>query len=137
MRCETEMNKESKVVETADLVELAFLVGAAARLPEDADVLKALGDLYTRVGQYEKGLEVDRKLVRLCPPDPLVWYNLGCSLALLQRRAEALEALSRAVRLGYRDHKWMSEDDDLAALRDDRAFRELLNKITACHSGSD
>ena len=77
-----------------DLVTLEFLKGVAQRLPDDADVLRAIGDLYTRVGQYERGLETDRKLVQLCPEDSMVWYNLGCSLALVNRRGAALEALA-------------------------------------------
>ena len=63
-----------------DLVTLEFLKGVAQRLPDDADVLRAIGDLYTRVGQYERGLETDRKLVQLCPEDSMVWYNLGCGM---------------------------------------------------------
>jgi hypothetical protein len=61
----------------------------------------------------------------------MVWYNLGCSLALLNRRAEALDALTRAVSLGYRDHRWMSEDSDLRSLREDQQFKALLRQIGA------
>ncbi len=121
---------KEKEIDQADLVELDFLERLASRLPKDDEILKVIGDLYTRVGRYEKGLETDRQLAALCPEDALVWYNLGCSLALLSRRDEALEALARAVTLGYQDHEWMSSDSDLRSLRDDTAFRWLLRKIT-------
>ena len=117
-----------------DLVTLEFLKGVAQRLPDDADVLRAIGDLYTRVGQYERGLETDRKLVQLCPEDSMVWYNLGCSLALVNRRGAALEALATAVQLGYRDHQWMEQDADLRSLRNDQQFQELLKRIAAPRS---
>lgn len=125
------MRDKGTDIDRADLVELDFLERLAGRLPDDVDVLRALGDLYTRVGRYEKGLEIDRRLAVRCPNDNMVWYNLGCSLALLERRAEALEALARAVALGYRDHEWMSEDSDLRSLREEKAFKSLLKRITA------
>ena len=112
-----------------DLVELGFLRRVAARLPRDPAVLKALGDLYTRVGLYEKGLETDRRLVQLCPADSLVWYNLGCSLALLEKRKEAVKALGNAVSLGYADYEWMVRDRDLRSLREDKGFKSLLKKM--------
>lgn len=111
--------------------ELKFLERLAERLPADEALLKTLGDLYTRAGFYEKGLAMDRRLVVLCPDQATVWYNLGCSLALVGRRAEALAALRRAVELGYRDGEWMSRDEDLRSLRDDAEFRALLRQITA------
>ena len=123
--------RKEEEIDQADLVELDFLERLAARLPKDDEILKVVGDLYTRVGRYEKGLETDRQLAALCPNDDLVWYNLGCSLALLGRRGEALEALAQAVTLGYRDHEWMSSDNDLRSLRDDHMFRSLLRKITS------
>lgn len=123
------MKDERKEIDQHDLVELDFLERLAVRLPQDDEVLKVLGDSYTRVGRFEKGLEIDRRLVTLCPDDSLVWYNLGCSLALLDKRDEALKALSHAVTLGYEDHEWMVRDDDLRSLREERAFKTLIKRI--------
>jgi CDP-diacylglycerol pyrophosphatase len=61
-----------------------------------------------------------------------VWYNLGCSLALLNKREAALQSLKKAVKLGYSDHEWMSRDADLRSLREEQGFKMLLNKLTAC-----
>ncbi len=124
------MKDTRKEIDQADLVELDFVERLAGRLPKDEDVLKVLGDLYTRVGRFEKGLEIDRRLADLCPGDAMVWYNLGCSLALLGRRTDALEALSKAVTLGYRDHEWMVADSDLRSLREEKGFKSLLKRIT-------
>ncbi len=124
------MKEELPEIDQKDLVELGLLEGVAIRMPRDESVLRALADFYTRVGRYEDGLSVDRRLVKLCPEDPMVWYNLGCSLALLGMRAPALRALRRAVTLGYDDVEWMSRDLDLRSLREDRAFRILLKKLS-------
>lgn len=112
-----------------DKLELAFLQRIATRLPEDAEVLRALGDLYTRTGDYAEGLRIDERLSQLCSEDPLVWYNLGCSFSLSARQEEALEALSRALEMGYDDYEWMKKDPDLAALRGDARFESMLEWI--------
>jgi Flp pilus assembly protein TadD len=83
------------------------------------------------VGRYEKGLDVDRRLARLCPKDPQVWYNLGCSLALLNHRDDALQSLKTAVALGYNDHEWMSRDADLRSLREEQGFKSLIRKLSS------
>jgi tetratricopeptide (TPR) repeat protein len=113
----------------ADKQELEFLQAVAGRLPEDIDVMRALGDLYTRTGAYAEGLRVDERLSRLCAEDPLVWYNLSCSLALSDRADDALEALGRAVELGYDDYEWMKKDPDLSALHGDARFESILEWI--------
>ena len=120
---------ETKPEPRADKQELEFLQAVARRLPEDTDVMRALGDLYTRTGAYEEGLRVDERLSRLCAGDPLVWYNLACSLALSSRTDDALDALSRAVELGYDDYEWLKKDTDLAALHGDSRFESILEWI--------
>lgn len=128
------MKDEIKEIEEADLVEMYFLEKVAARMPDDEDVLLALGDIYTRAGRYEDGLRIDRSLVKLLPDDASIWYNLGCSLALLNHREEALSTLRQAVKLGYKDHEWMSRDSDLRNIRDEKAFKVLLKTISPTKS---
>ncbi|MCF7850009.1 MAG: hypothetical protein K9M45_14240 [Kiritimatiellales bacterium] len=114
-------------------VELKFLEKVAGRLPDDMDVLFALADLYTKAGKFKEGLEVDLELSQRNPKDHMVWYNLGCSFALTDRKDEAFEALTKAVELGYADYDWMKQDGDLFSLRDDPRFETLLSWLyTAC-----
>lgn len=109
--------------------ELEFLQRVARRLPEDTEVMRALGDLYTRTGAYADGLKMDEQLSKLCSDDPLVWYNFGCSLALSHRTDEAIEALNKAVELGYDDYDWMKKDSDLDSLHGDPRFESILEWI--------
>ena len=113
----------------ADSQELEFLEKIASRLPEDIEVLRALADLYTRTGDYTEGLRLDERLSQLCSEDPMVWYNLGCSLALVERKEDALEALSRALEIGYDDYEWMKKDSDLTSLHGDPRFESMLEWI--------
>ena len=115
-------------------VELKFLEKVAGRLPEDLEVLQALAELYTKTGQYEKGLFIDLQLSHLLPNDDLVWYNLGCSYALAHQSDEAFEALTKAIDLGYGDYDWMKTDPDLVNLNTDPRFESLLNWLyTVCN----
>jgi len=122
----SEKNADSSCV---DKQELLFLQRIAERLPEDTEVLRALGDLYTRTGETAEGLRVDKRLSHLCAQDPFVWYNLACSLALSKRKEDALDALSHAMELGYDDYEWMKKDNDLFSLRGDPRFESMLDWV--------
>jgi len=121
--------KAKRKVNAALRKEISFLEAVARRCPQDVDVLKALGDLYTRTGRYEDGLKTDLELAGLCPRESLVWYNLACSYALLNRSEEALASLERSIVLGYRDARWIREDRDLDSLKKDQRFISLLQRL--------
>ncbi len=109
--------------------QMAFYEALLRRHPRYADALIALGEIYTRKGFYEKGLEVDRRLSTLRPDNPVVYYNLACSLSLLGDVANSLEAIKRAVHLGYDDFQYMSRDPDLSNLRRDERFGQFVRQL--------
>lgn len=111
-------------------VELGFLEALRARLPQHTPTLEALGHLYTRVGKYAEGLSVDLDLTKLKPSEPEVWYNLGCSLAMVGRKDEAFAALEKAIDLGYSDFEWMARDPDLKPLHGDPRLARLGMRIS-------
>lgn len=123
--------RSSKPVQRPQRLELEFLEGIRRRVPNHEPVLSALGHLYTRVGRYQEGLQVDLELTRLQPRVPQNWYNLGCSHALLGERALALSALERAVDLGYQDVDWMQKDKDLVSLHGDPVFDALVRRAAS------
>ena len=116
--------------------EIEFFEELVSRDPCNEEALMILGNTYTRRGEYEKGLNVDRRLVRLRPADPTVYYNLACSYCLLRHIDESLAALERAVSLGYRDVGHLTKDPDLANLRSDPRYRKLLGQLVG-RSASD
>lgn len=109
--------------------ELEFFAGVLERCPTHLDVLRAHGNNLTLKGRYVEGLQIDKRLVKLRPSDPLVHYNLACSLALLAKKEAALKTLRRAVELGYRDFRFIREDRDLESIRHDPRFRQLLREF--------
>jgi Flp pilus assembly protein TadD len=108
-----------------------FLGRAVERHPDNVEALAELANLLTRLGRLEEGLAADERLVRLAPADPTAHYNLACSLALLSRAEAALDALERAVALGYRDARHLLDDEDLASLRATPRFHALVASLRA------
>ena len=109
--------------------EVRFFEGIARRDPNFVEALQILGDAYTRTGQWEKGLKIDRRLAKLCPDNALVFYNLACSYSLLKKVDEAFAALSEAVKRGYDDAGWLNKDPDLDNLRHDNRFEEIRTSL--------
>lgn len=110
--------------------EIRFFEGIATRDSTYVEALQILGDAYTKTGQWEKGLHIDQQLAKLCPTNPLVFYNLACSFSLLNRLDEAFGALTEAVKLGYADAHWLSHDPDLKNLRADSRFRRIREDLS-------
>lgn len=110
-------------------IEIEFLEGIVRRDPAYVDALQLLGDDYTKRGKYLAGLKVDKNLAVLRPRDPLVFYNLACSLCLTKEYDAAAEALEQAINLGYRDFKWLAEDPDLLELRKQPVYRRIRAKL--------
>ena len=119
------MPRRSKADELLDF-EIQFFQKLVSAYPDFVDALIPLGNAYTRRGLHEKGLEIDLRLTQLRGHDPLTWYNLACSYALLKRLDDAVEALRRAFELGYRDLAYLQNDPDLANLRPSTKYRQLL-----------
>lgn len=109
--------------------EIDFFAGILERLPDYVDVLRIQGNNLTLKGRYAEGMQIDKRLVKLRPSDPLIHYNLACSFALLRKPDLALKTLRRAVELGYRDFRYMREDRDLDSIRQDPRFKQILREF--------
>ena len=117
--------------ERARRLEVEFLEGVRARLPEHPAVVESLGCLYTEMGRYQDGLNADRQMVRMDPASPTAWYNLACSLSLTGQADDAFAALEKAIALGYDDAEWMQDDDDFEPIKKDPRFARLLAQLLA------
>jgi len=122
--------KKSKAKDPREIdVEISFLEGLVRRDPNYVEALQILGDDYTQRGRISDGLQVDQKLSQLEPQNPLVFYNLACSLSLAGQLDEASQAVESALDLGYRDFKWLARDPDLKALRKHPHYERLREKM--------
>jgi len=110
-------------------VKIEFMEGLVRRDPNYVDALQLLGDHYTQRGHYPEGLQVDERLARLEPRNPLVYYNLACSYSLTEQFERAAHMLEKALQLGYRDFSWLAKDPDLRKLRQQPIYRDIKAKI--------
>ena len=110
-------------------VKISFLEGLMRRDPDYVEALQMLGDYYAQRGQPKRSLKVDQQLARLQPRNPLVFYNLACGHSLNGEVDQAVEALERALALGYRDFNWLVRDPDLRQLRQHPLFRAIETRI--------
>jgi tetratricopeptide (TPR) repeat protein len=106
--------------------EIGFCEMVLVSDPHNLAALESLGNAYTRSGRVRDGLEVDRRLVALLPESAIAHYNLACSLSLLGQVDASLEALERAVRLGYRDFDYLERDPDLDNVRRDGRYKAII-----------
>jgi len=109
--------------------EIKFYEDLLKNRPDFTNVLISLGDAYTRKGFYQEGLAIDMKLAVLKPDDPIVHYNLACSLSLVGKSKESLEELKRAILLGYDDFSYILEDKDLEDVRQLPEFENFFAKL--------
>ena len=116
--------------EVRDLdIKITFMEGIVRRDPRYVEALQILGDHYTQRGRYDHSLKVDKRLSRLEPRNPLVFYNLACSYSLNSEFDLAAAALDKALSLGYRDFRWLARDPDLRLLRKHPLYRTIEDKI--------
>jgi hypothetical protein len=116
---------------------LEFLASILKRRPDHVDALKVAAHYLTKLGYYADGLTLDRELAGLFPDDPVVLYNLACSLSLNGIADEAFAALETAVRKGYRDAGHLLDDEDLAFVRSDPRFPDFIGRILESVKGMD
>lgn len=112
--------------------EVRFFTDVLRGYPEYVDVLRVMSNNLTQKERFKDGLELDQRLVRLRPDDPVAHYNLACSFALLKRSDAAVAALRKAIELGYRDFHFLRHDKDLESIRKDPRFRQLLREYENC-----
>lgn len=121
-------NLEKRLQEISDDFQVRIFESALEGSSDDFHILSELGNVYTRAGRYEDGLRIDRKLTEMSPENPVVHYNLSCSLSLLGQIDEALRELETSFKLGYLEFDHVLGDPDLENLREDNRFPKLLER---------
>lgn len=101
-------------------------------LHHDPELFEASVNLSTA---YLQGKKLDpahtilTTLQKKNPGNPLVFYNLACYYALKVQIGPSLEALRKAVTLGYKDFQAIQTDPDLENLRKDPKFAAWIKTL--------
>ena len=115
-------------IDAQDAFDINFFENTLKRDPKNLQILELLGSLYSKYDMARQALRIDRRLVRLLPNDPRIRYNLACSLCLLGRKSDSINALEQAFDLGYDDMDWLKQDPDLDGIRDHPEYQRLFDR---------
>nr|WP_275976213.1 protein kinase [Geothrix oryzisoli] len=97
-------------------------------VPEDARARGLVASYYAEMGRSEEAKREATLAMTLRPNEPLILYNAACTFCKMLQKPEALDALAKAWRVGYRDSDWAWRDPDLALLHDEPEFEKLFPK---------
>ncbi len=87
---------------------------------------EAMGFMKAR--QYEKAIEIYKKILSKSPEDSIASYNTACAYSILGKKELALEFLANAIKSGYRDFEHMENDSDLDNIRNEPGYKKLVGK---------
>jgi tetratricopeptide (TPR) repeat protein len=91
-----------------------------------ADEFDRMGRELLEAGRYEEAAQAFAAVAARDERHATALYNEACARARQGQTAVALDLLQRAVEDGFTDRDQLSEDDDLASLRQDPRFAQLL-----------
>lgn len=90
---------------------------------------QTLGQALMQDKQYAEAIDAYERVLRVRGPSPWMLYDLACAYAQTGRKDLALEHLASAVEAGYRDRDHIAGDPDLASLKEDPRYREIVESI--------
>jgi len=101
------------------------------QVPEDARARILVAGFYAVEGRQEDAVREANLAMLLRPNEAMVQYNAACTFCSMNKKAEALDALAKAWRNGFKDADWARRDPDLAILRGDPEFERLYPEKSA------
>jgi non-specific serine/threonine protein kinase len=96
------------------------------QIPEDARARILLAVQYAaEQGREDDAMRESNLAMLLRPNEAMVLYNAACVLCTIKKKPEAMDALAKAWRAGFRDADWVRRDPDLSILHDEPEFEKL------------
>ncbi|HKB71769.1 MAG TPA: protein kinase [Thermoanaerobaculia bacterium] len=100
-------------------------------IPEDARARVLLGAYYAEEGREDDAMRESNLAMLLRPNEAMVLYNASCTFCTLNKKAEALDALTKAWRAGFRDSDWVRRDPDLSLIHGEPEFEKMYPEKAA------
>jgi tetratricopeptide (TPR) repeat protein len=98
--------------------------------PQNAAAWSRLGAALHFMSKYERAAEAYKRSNEISA-NATTMYNLACAYARLNDKGRALEWLDKAVQAGFSQPQTLSTDEDLASLRNEAKFKELVSRAQA------
>ncbi|PWT87898.1 MAG: protein kinase, partial [Acidobacteria bacterium] len=97
-------------------------------VPDDARARMLLATYHARHGKEKEAIHEAESAIWLRPRDKHILYNAACAFGVLKRNSESLNYLRQALESGgYPFMDWLLRDPDLANIRNEPEFQELVN----------
>jgi tetratricopeptide (TPR) repeat protein len=95
------------------------------RVPEDARARMLLANDYATMGRADDASREAGMAIALRPNEATVLYNAACVFCMLNKKAEALDAITKAWNAGFKDSDWARRDPDLTLIHGEPEFQRL------------
>ncbi len=79
-----------------------------------------------QVGRIDDAKAEAKKAMELSPDDPLMLYNAACFYSQMGEKQLSINALKRAMGVGYANYEWLKRDTDLDNIRGEPEYAELI-----------
>lgn len=94
-------------------------------VPDDARARMQLAITFASLDRADDASREASFAMMLRPNEPTVLYNAACTFCMLDKKAEAMDALTKAYKAGFTDAVWARRDPDLAILHAEPEFEKL------------
>jgi tetratricopeptide (TPR) repeat protein len=95
--------------------------------PDGWELWAPLRPLY-EAGEYAEAADRGRELAEVHPQYAGLFYNVACCESLAGRTTDAIDHLRRAIDMSERFRPSAKSDSDFDPIRDDPAFKELIDR---------
>jgi len=107
----------------------SMLQKITASQPENGQAWFRLGSAYHQLKEYEKAVDAYHRAEELhAVPPQFTRYNIACAYALDGKKTKAFESLDGAILTGFGNVELLNQDEDLANLRDDPQFDDIVQR---------
>lgn len=97
--------------------------------PNYSEAYHNRAQIYLKQGKTSEAIE-DFKIVLSLNPDLVIdYYNIACAYAIQNDIVHSLENLEKALRKGYRNFEQIQKDNDLSKVRNNPAFKDLIENF--------
>ena len=97
--------------------------------PIDLELLSQKGIVLLDLNNFEESLDCFEKCLEIDSADELSWYNKACILSLLDKKEDALDALTVAISLDEENVTWAKDEQDFDNIKDTKQFIRLMSRV--------